>query len=450
MTEEHEASPLSRRLLLGGGAAVGAGLLGMGAPHAAAQPSTRRPLGASLQSAVRFLQGVTDAYRSTGYRLAQSYYDGSGLTDTAFVYDNALAIIALLAGGDVGRARAIGDALVWVQNNDEEFDDGRLRQAYHANALTKVDPGTNRTVANYIGEPFWFIHSAVGDLAWAGIALAQLARRTGSASYRTAAERIARWIQDKTVSRTGLGGYTFGTTAGLEGFKSAEHNIDVYAFFRMIARLTGQPIWLRRADHAWEFVTRLWNAEDGFFWTGSNDGATINKSPTQLPLDVQTWSWLAARRERYAGALDWAATNLATTDTPQRKNSSLTGNYKVTGVAFGSGSLQADTETPIPYNVNPDSGAVWFEGTAQLALALRDRRDRGDGDAADELLAAIQSAQGRLGAGQTYNQKVIEGGIVAASSPLNTGFGFGYYQHLHIGATSWYVMAGTRTNPYRL
>ena len=141
MTEEHEASPLSRRLLLGGGAAVGAGLLGMGAPHAAAQPSTRRPLGASLQSAVRFLQGVTDAYRSTGYRLAQSYYDGSGLTDTAFVYDNALAIIALLAGGDVGRARAIGDALVWVQNNDEEFDDGRLRQAYHANALDQGRPG---------------------------------------------------------------------------------------------------------------------------------------------------------------------------------------------------------------------------------------------------------------------------------------------------------------------
>ena len=154
---------------------------------------------------------------------------------------------------------------------------------------------------------------------------------------------------------------------------------------------------------------------------------------------------MSATPRRWTGR----ATNLATTDTPQRKNSSLTGNYKVTGVAFGSGSLQADTETPIPYNVNPDSGAVWFEGTAQLALALA-TASSGDGDAADELLAAIQSAQGRLGAGQTYNQKVIEGGIVAASSPLNTGFGFGYYQHLHIGATSWYVMAGTRTNPYRL
>jgi hypothetical protein len=450
MSDEIATAPLSRRSLLGGGAALGVGLAGLGVQDAAAQPTSRSGSSSgSVRSAVRFLQGVTDAYHSTGFRLAQSYYDDSGLRDTAFVYDNALAIIALLAGGDTGRARAIGDALLWVQNNDEEFNDGRVRQAYHANTLTKVDPRTGRTVANYVGDPFWFIHSAVGDLSWAGIALAQLARRTRSASYLTGAKRIAQWIFDNTRSTSGLGGYTFGTRPDLQGFKSAEHNIDVYAFFRMIARLTGRGAWLTRADHAWEFVTRLWNAEDGFFWTGSNDGSTINKSPTQLPLDVQTWSWLGARRQRYAAALDWAATNLATTDTPQRTNSALTGNYKVSGVAFGSGSLLADTESTNPVNGGPDTGAVWFEGNAQLALALRDRGQRGDADAADDLLAAIRSAQGRLGAGQTFNSKVIPGGIVAASSPMDTGFGFGYYQHLHVGATSWYVMAGTGTNPYR-
>ena len=72
---------------------------------------------------------------------------------------------------------------------------------------------------------------------------------------------------------TGLGGYTFGETAGLEDHKSTEHNIDVAAFFRMVHTLTGKSVWRARADHAWAFVEQVWNAEDGFFWTGSDDGA---------------------------------------------------------------------------------------------------------------------------------------------------------------------------------
>jgi hypothetical protein len=211
-------------------------------------------------------------------------------------------------------------------------------------------------------------------------------------------------------------------------------------------------VWRDRSDHAWAFVESVWNDADGFFWTGSEaDGATINKLGTQLPLDPQTWSWLVRRQRAYAPALDWAATNLATTDTPQRLNSALQGNQKVTGVAFASGSLQADTSAQIDqYNPKPDSGAVWFEGSAQLALALAIRNGKGDKAAAQDLLQASIWAQDELGDGQLYNGKRIEGGVVAASSPLQTGFGFGYYPNLHVGATSWFVFAETRTNPYRL
>ncbi len=223
------------------------------------------------------------------------------------------------------------------------------------------------------------------------------------------------------------------------------------AFFRLIQTLTGKRVWRDRADHAWAFVEQVWNDEDGFFWTGSDDGSTINKLGTQLPLDAQTWSWLARRQGAYAEALDWAATNLATTDTPQRLNSALTGNQKVTGVAFGSGSLQADPTVPIDqWNPKPDSGAVWFEGTSQLALALADRNRKGDKAAAQELLDAVSWAQDELGADQVFGGKRIEGGVVAASSPLQTGFGFGYYPNLHVGATSWFVFAGTGVNPYLL
>lgn len=439
--------PLSRRLLIGGGAALGAGLTALGTTQRAEAAPGRLSAhwnGGATRAAVRFLKGVTNAHDSSGPRLAQSYQDASGLQDTAFVYDNALAIIALLRSGEGAAARALGDGLLYAQNHDPEHSDGRLRQAYQVRSFRNADGTAHLSDIGLTG-------TAVGDMSWAGIALAQLARATGIGRYRTGAVRIARWIVDNTHSTSGLGGYTFGPTGDLGSHKSTEHNIDVAAFFRLIATLVEEDKkkWRDRADHAWAFVEQVWNADDGFFWTGSDDGAKINELGTQLPLDAQTWSWLARRQGASATALDWGASNLGTTDTPQRLNSSLTGNQKVTGVAFGSGSLQADPTAPIDqWNPKPNSGGVWFEGTAQLALALANRNRKGDQEAAQELLDAVIWAQDELGTGQQFGGKRIEGGVVAASSPMHTGFGFGYYPNLHVGATSWFVFAASGVNPY--
>ncbi len=438
--------PVTRRLLIGGGAALGVGLTALGSSPADAAPGRLSASwnGRSSRAAIRFLKGVTNAHHTTGPRLAQSYQDSSGLTDVAFVYDNALAIIALLNAGEGAAARALGDGLLYAQTHDADFTDGRLRQAYHADTFIFEDGNV------HFAYEYGLVGTAVGDMSWAGIALAQLAQATGIARYRTGALKIADWIQTKTYSTSGLGGYTFSDIGDLKDHKSTEHNIDVAAFFRLVQTLTGKRVWRDRADHAWAFVEQVWNAEDGFFWTGSDDGSTINKLATQFPLDAQTWSWLARRRGAYAESLDWAASNLATTDTPQRRNSALKGHQKVTGVAFGSGSLQADPTVPIDqWNPKPDSGAVWFEGTSQLALALADRNSKGDKAAAQALLDAVSWAQDELGADQLFGGKRIEGGVVAASSPLHTGFGFGYYPNLHLGATSWLVFAGTGVNPYR-
>ncbi len=437
--------PLTRRTALGGAAALGvAAPLALTMTPAQATP-TRRPR-ADARAATSFLQRAVDAYRTSGFRLAQSYQDDSGLTDIAFVYDNALAIIALLAAGDRARARAIGDALLYAMSHDETHTDYRLRQAYHANTFVN----DNGTV--HFGWEFGLVGTAVGDMSWAGIALAQLARTTKRPEYLEGAVRIGNWIQTNTHSTTGLKGYTFGETAGLEQHKSTEHNIDVFAFFSLLRRLTGRAAWTRRAEHAWDFVERVWNAADGFFWTGSDDGATINKAAGQLPLDVQTWSWLAARQSLSGKALDWARTNLVSTDTPLRANSALSGNFSLSGAVFASGSLLADPTQNIggqSWNPKPDVAAVWLEGTAQLALALSDRGERGDADRADALLGQLSSAQETLGQTQKFGGTVNPGGLVAASSPLDTGFGFGYFPNLHVGATSWYLMAILETNPYR-
>ncbi|SEQ03252.1 hypothetical protein [Microlunatus flavus] len=436
----------TRRALLGAGAALGASVPLIAArtlPAAAADQGSAHA-DRSARAALHFLQQVTDAYATKGPRLAQSY-DDSRLGDIGFVYDNALTCMALLAAGDRARARAVGDALLLVQDRDPTGD-GRLRQAYHVATFAK--PGT----APVPGNEYGFTGTAVGDMAWTGLALAQLAHATGHAPYRRGLLRIARWIVDRARSTSGLGGFTFGETAGLEGHKSTEHNIDLYALFRLVARVTGEPSWLEHAEHARAFVRAVWNAEDGFFWTGSDDGATINKAAHQRPLDVQTWSWLSIGEQRHAGCLDWARTTLATTDTPLRTNSSLRGSYAVSGVGFSSGTLSTDVTVRVggqEWNPKPDDGAVWFEGTAQLALALHRRNAPDDRARARILLEEIRSGQDRLGATQTFHQKRVTGGVVAASSPLDTGFGFDYSQDLHVGATSWYLFAAMRSNPFR-
>jgi hypothetical protein len=413
----------------------------------------------SFRHAYSFLGTMMDAYaQGSTLRLAQSFADQQGLLSTGFTYDNAQLIHAYLIRGrseDLIRARIIGDSLLYAQQHDPNFNDGRLRQAYFVDL-----PDANGAFIRLALAPFFFVGSAVGDMAWAGIALAQLYHRTRRRSYLDGALRLGNWIFNVTFDTRGPGGYNFGVDGGnnLLLFKSTEHNIDAFALFRMLARLTGDNVWSSRAQHARNFVTAMWNPDAGFFWTGTGtDGATINRD--NIPADTQTWSFMALRDDDFAASIDWAKTNLATTDTPQTINSRLTGNIRIQGSSYASVSMRALSPSS-QFDQPPDPNGVWLEGTAHLAAALLDRRlsDKrdidgfnGDRDTARNLLDNIRLAQEKLGRGQTVAGKpLVDGeGVVAASSVVNTGFGFSFYPNRHVGATSWYLIAGQSGNPFR-
>ncbi|WP_235521066.1 Tat pathway signal sequence domain protein [Cellulomonas sp. Leaf395] len=459
--------PLSRRsflVLTGTAAAVAAsatsatarglpagGPIAHGNPHGSAAAAGR--------AAVAFLQSATDAYPTlnTGPRLPQSYADELGLFSTAFVYDSALAVIALLADGRRSAeetARVIGDGLVYAQEHDPVYSDGRLRQGYNVGPYTFYDgnPQPYGFVlpdgsAN-IGWQFGFLGTAVGDMAWPGIALAQLFARTHDRRYLDAAVRIGTWITTNTWSTQPLGGFSFGVNGANVPVPngSTEHNIDCVAFFSMLRKLTHDKAWSEAADHARAFVDLMWDPATGAFWTGTNDGVEINRFP--VPLDTATWSWLALREKQYASALDWAGSALAVTDDASAPTSQLPDGERLSGVTFSTASLTSTAQ----YNgITVHQQGVWLEGTNQLATALLDRsRGGGDKDAAEALLVQTRHAQDVLGVGQHLGGVEVDGGIVAASSLLDTGFGFGYFQVQHVGATSWFVFADTRTNPLRL
>jgi hypothetical protein len=453
----------SRRSLIGAGLGISAvGLAAAGTGQAMAAGSAGAGLGSAPDRGRAFLAAAMDAYPDHGsIRLTQSYTDQAGLFSTAFTYDNALAILAHLAARTAGaltRATALGDALLHAQSHDPAYDDGRLRQAYNVGPYTFYDgsrqpDGFVRAdgTAN-VGTQFGFTGTAVGDMAWAGIALSALARRTRARRFLAGAVRIGEWIERTGRTDEPLGGYKFGVDGANQKlpFTSTEHNTDLVCLFGRLARLTGDRVWLKRRGRAEAFVRGMWEPSGGFFYTGTNDGVTVNKSP--IPEDTQTWTHLAlgSGGRGYARSLDWAAAGLAVLDHAGRRNSTVPAGQSYEGVTFSSASLVANEDAPIAEGQpRPDRNGVWFEGTAHLALALRDRRDRGDEARARRLIASIEQAQDLLGGGQTVGGRALPErcGVVSASSPLDTGFGFGYYPYRHTGATAWYLLAAARSNP---
>jgi len=456
---------------LGAAAAAGTAHLSLTPPaHAAAtepstQPNSATAFFGSIDRALEFQNTMMDAY-ATGetVRLVQSYADQSGLLSTAFTYDNAVSIHAYLldrSRDSLARAEVLGQGLIYAQATNFPFNDGRFAQAYFAN-----QPSSSGAFITPAAFPFFFYSSAVGDQAWAGMALAQLYRRTRNSSYLTAALNVANWIVTNTFNTQGPGGYSFGTNINPSNQsvpspngKSTEHNIDTYAFFKMLDELTHHGAanngtsWKDLAGHALSFVTAMYNATGGYFFTGTlGDQITVNPAP--IPEDCQTWSYLALLDNRFKHTIDWALTNLETTDTAASPHTNLTGSESFTGMVF-------DTASLAPTIPGSDPNAVWLEGSSHTIAALIARsvagadavRDRvQDLQTAVKLVDTCEAAEAQLGAGQTVNGAAIPlgQGLVASTSQMDTGFGFTYGPSKHIGATGWYLIAARGGNPFQL
>jgi len=344
-----------------------------------------------------------------------------GLKNTAFIYDNALALIAFLARGnkdDLRRAKILADAFVYAQNNDRYYKDGRLRNAYmsgdlkdHITGKARIPGWWDSTKRKWYEDRF-HVSTHTGNLAWVMIALLSYYKKKGGIQYLKAAERIGEWIERETYDNRCNGGYT----GGYEGWepnptkitwKSTEHNIDVYVAFTLLYEITGNLKWKNRAFHAKKFVEAMWNTSDKHFWTGTgNDGCSINKS--NIPLDIQAWALMALGR--YNSALVWAENNCY---------------------------VEADGFKG--FDFNNDKDGIWFEGTAQMAVAyqINDEIDK-----ANFYISELVKAQ-------LYAPNANGKGIVAASHDgVTTGFNWKYFSRLHIGATAWYIFAELGYNPY--
>ncbi len=368
------------------------------------------------------------------------------LKNTAYVYDNAITLIAYLARGakdDRKRAKLLADAYVYAQKNDRFYKDGRLRNAYQAGDLPLPPGWTPNGRKDAARLPGWWdvtgkkwiedsghVGTDTGNMSWVMIALLRAYKVFGEEKYLTAAKTLGEWIETNTKDTRGNGGYT-GGVKGWEPacggsdplsvtWKSTEHNIDAYVAFMTLYDLTKgdeAAMWRARALHAKQFVRSMWGAcGPTHFATGTGDDG-ITPNCLFYPEDANTWGLMALGEVAdYGPGIDWVSTECGVSE-------SCFPNKTAVGIDF-----------------DADGDGIWWEGTAHTVIAKRIKKDN---EGADLLLNNLRNAQ-RLA------PNADKKGIVAVCHDgVSTGMAeFLLYNRLHIAATSWYALSELRHNPY--
>ena len=404
---------------------------------------------AVLTAAVLFLQGcgfsakaypsvreISERSSAAGFlaslvEKSEGFISSDGKSDEAYLYDNAITLYALSEAGAAAHAEILADAIVYAQNHDRAFHDGRLRNVYlggdPAAAAGRSVGGINGAVplpgfwqnGKWL-EDCYAVSSSAGNISWTVIALlkaSEVVSEEKKAEYIAAADKAGEFL-------LGLSSESGGFTAGFEGwddvqekagYKSTEHNLALMAAFSALSDImkTDNPQksaeYEAASESARKFIFSMYDRELSCFYTGTTeDGLTVNKSV--LPLDTNALSVLA-----FGEKLEDADKVLTFI-----KRSMSVG----AGFDFSAGDLDG----------------VWNEGTAQMALCCHMK-------GMNEEYSAMM--------GYLKTQEYKDGGIPAADRDgVSTGFFLSgtaelweYYNTLSIGATGWYALAQLKANP---
>jgi hypothetical protein len=372
---------------------------------------------AAMRSAAQAVAGNGPMLLPSYPSLKQGDDSTRALENVAFVYDNALAGIALIACGEPAQARRIADALLLAAAHDPSFKDGRLRNAYRSGAVAgeKVElSGYWQSRGNYWSQDPYQVGTATGNVAWASLLLLSVYDSTHDRRYLDAAVAQLHWIQAHTSGTNppayegGLFGYDNAQRA--QHWKATEHNIDIYAAATWADRESHDTALAQQAKIAGDFAHAMWDNTQHRFLVGTlDDGKTLSRDKSGL--DAQAWPLLAFNPHPTEWNQVWTWI-----DTQHRS-----------GDGYG-------------YRRQPDG--IWTEGTAQVAAAMQ-ASGKPVPDALWQLLAAQRSDDGMLYA--TPQQRI---GTDFAIGPTSTYADFFYYHFPHLGATAWAALAAKGWNPF--
>jgi hypothetical protein len=316
--------------------------------------------------------------------------------NAAYVYDNALAGLALLAAGHRQEATRIGDALAIAQAHDRFWQDGRLRNAYQAGPMAtpaKLPGWWDGKTASWREDPYQ-VGSQTGPVAWAMLLWAALGNMAP-------ANRARDWLNQQLRARSGYYGgfYGFEPNPLKLTWQSTEQNTDLFAAFTRLGR-SGD------AGHAGNFVKMLFDPRTCLFGAGTAPDGSVN---TLLAADAGIWPCLAG---------------LSSAKSAQAAIAAL---RRGAGIGFSAASQSA-----------------WPEGTAFAALALR----KPDPAQAASFLAMVDGQISPSGFVYAATAGHLATGLdVGPPPPGQPPQAFQYFRRPALAPTAWAVMSAMGYNP---
>ncbi len=317
--------------------------------------------------------------------------------NAAYVYDNALAGLALLASGHKAEAKRIGDALALAQTQDRYWHDGRLRNAYQAGDMTnpaKLPGWWDEKAAAWREDPYQ-VGSQTGPIAWAMLLWAALGQSAP-------ANRAGDWLDDQLRTTSGYYGgfYGFEPKPLKLTWQSTEQNTDLFVAFSKLRRQED-------AAHAAKFVAAMLDVNFGRFDAGLSPAGTTNHLTAA---DAGIWPYLAG--------LGSAASALKAIKDLQRG----------AGIGF-----------------SDSSAGIWLEGTAFAALALAKQNNR----LATAFMATIAANIAPNGYVYATVADTLSTGLTVGPSliPGQAEQKFNYFRRPSLSASAWTVLASLGVNP---
>ena len=190
--------------------------------------------------------------------LVMSFEGDKDIANWAFTYDQALLVQVYTQFSDFIRANKILNFFA----KDAVRENGWFLNAYYVND----------------GAPAEFVmHS--GPNIWLGLAIMQYTQKTRDQSYLGLAESIAQTIIN-LQNEDSDGGIRGGPAVE---WYSTEHNLDAYAFFNMLAKVTGEEMYLQAAQKSINWLA-------GHTYDRQDLPVKRGKGDSTIATDTYAWS----------------------------------------------------------------------------------------------------------------------------------------------------------------
>lgn len=200
------------------------------------------------------------AHQNPRTGLLMSFEGDSDIANWAFIYDQSLAAQAYIYFGDYESAVKIFDFF----ERSAKREGSLFFNAYYAN---------DGSAAEYT------VHS--GPNIWLGIALMQYAKKSQDNTYLHLAEEIAGAIMD-LQAQDGDSGIRGGPNIQ---WYSTEHNLDAYAFFNMLYKITGKSKYQAAADKVLSWLVKN---------TYGKSDIPISRGKGDSTIATDTYAWAIA------------------------------------------------------------------------------------------------------------------------------------------------------------